>query len=222
MDYKKFNAHILETKENGNQGIVTAFISTFGNVDYVGDKVAKEAFDRTLKSGRAVKVCDNHNLNSVLNIVAKNISLEAIKQRSLLPEKIQKLDPNITGGLKATMQFYLDDDISKGVFFRLKNGLIDSFSIGYQTVKSHTEKTAKGLIRVLDDIELFEYSAVINPANSAAVMVDAKTASSRRAKLAEIEKHLVDLKRTKTLEQIGLHQKQLMLTELDRIIKGVS
>lgn len=173
---KSFPAYI--SKAEGEQGIVGAFTSIFGNIDAGWDVIVAGAFNRTIQQrGKKIRVLDNHNSWSAMDAIGK---IENIKEvpREDLPLEVQTQYPDATGGLYVEIQFMLDDEISAGIFRRIKRGVIDEYSIGFEILQQEyktvqTDDGEKG-IRFIKEIKLYEISPVIFAMNDATTTVSAK------------------------------------------------
>jgi HK97 family phage prohead protease len=171
---KSFHAHITKADE----GIVEAIVNVFGIVDYMNDIVKKGAFAKTISERWSkIRILDQHNTDSVINAIAKVLAIREL-EASELPMEIVSEYPEATGGLWIRMQYMMDDEHSRAVFNRIKNGLIDEYSIGFDIILKHYEavewRGKKVNARVIDEIRLFEASSVLWGANQATATVSAK------------------------------------------------
>lgn len=175
-EQKSFPAYI--EKADAEQGIVGAFTSIFGNIDYGWDVIVAGAFNRTIQQrGNKVRVLDNHNSWSTMDAIGKVIRIEEVPREGL-PLEVQTQYPDATGGLYVEIQFMLDDEISAGIFRRIKRGVIDEYSIGFEILQQEyktipTDEGDKG-IRFIKEIKLYEISPVIFAMNDATTTVSAK------------------------------------------------
>ena len=146
---------MLETKafdsavsvENADEGIVHAVVSVFSNVDLGGDCLVPGAFSK---------------------------SLESWKQRGKLPAGIFMHDRTrplartlemyeAEDGLHVLGKFNLEVQDARECFSNIKNEIITEYSFGY--VVRDSEK--RGNVRMLKDVDIFEWSPVLlgmNPA----------------------------------------------------------
>lgn len=158
-----------------DEGIVTHLISVYGNEDSGQDVAHKGMFTKTLRErSDQIRVVDNHNKSSVLDVVGKPIKLYEVG-RNELPGEVLVNYPDATGGLMADTQFLMDTPEGKGAFIRLKTGAISEFSFAYDAITVDYEQQGGKKIRHLREVRLWEYGPVIFGMNSAAVAVSAKT-----------------------------------------------
>lgn len=173
---KSFKAYI--SKAEGEQGIVGAFTSIFGNIDYGWDVIVAGAFNRTISQRKdKIRVLDNHNSWSTMDAVGKILDIYEVPREGLPPE-VQAQYPDATGGLYVEIQFMLDDEISAGIFRRIKTGVIDEYSIGFEILQQEyktvpTDEGDRG-IRFIKEIKLYEVSPVIFAMNDATVTASVK------------------------------------------------
>ena len=183
MEHKDIPVYIQTVDEV--QGIVDAIPAVLGNIDHQDDKIWQGAFTKTIQErGSKVRILDNHQATSTLNVVGRIQSLREIGRAELPPELLAQ-HPEAIGGLAASVQFLMDTPEGVGVFKRLKAGAIDEWSIGYDAVDKDFERvTVDGVektIRNLKQIRLYELSPVIWGANSATMTVSAKSADAEPA-----------------------------------------
>jgi HK97 family phage prohead protease len=155
------------------EGIVEAIVNVFGIIDTQKDIIHPGAYKKSLNERGnqiRVKVLDNHQANSVVNIVAKALDIHEVN-RAQLPEEVRSQWPDATGGLYAKMQFMLDDPTSLAVFKRIDFGASNEYSIGLEIVDQDFSviKTDEGNQRVrnIRQLALFDVSPVIWGANEA-------------------------------------------------------
>src|SRR5262245_16470815 len=143
----------FELKSLDDQGTFTGLGAVYNNVDRQGDVVMPTAFTKSLQ--------------------------ESGKERPLLydhrsPIGKVKLRDSPTG-LVAEGRLSLGVQLAKDVYEFLKDGVIDSLSIGFQIIR----EDFKGGIRQLLEVRLFEVSLVLFPANEQAVVTSVKSAAQR-------------------------------------------
>ena len=98
IEYKQLPVYIETVDEE--QGIVNAVPAVMGNVDYQGDRIWKGAFTKTIQErGAKVRILDNHNAHSTLDVVGRIMSLREIDKAELPPELLMKF-PEAIGGLR--------------------------------------------------------------------------------------------------------------------------
>lgn len=178
FERKRLPTFIKEVDED--TGIVQHFVAVIGNVDDGGDLIEPGAFSKTI-AGRAkkIRVLDQHNTSSVLNVVGKPIELREVGKSELTPEVLEYA-PDASGGLLATTQYAIETDNGRDVFKLIKGGFIDESSIGYDALQfKYKDIVVNGeeqRVRVLQEIRLWEYSNVIWGMNPATATVSAKEA----------------------------------------------
>jgi len=169
-----------------DQGVVEAIWSVFGVLDGGGDVVHPGAFAKTFaERGGKVRVLDQHNAQSVLNVVGRPIALRELA-RAELPATILERYPEATGGAWAKVQFLLDTPEGAGAFSRIKAGAVDEWSFGYDVMdKDYTEVNGPAgptMARNLRTIKLYELSPVIWGMNEATMTTSAKEAAPSQGK----------------------------------------
>lgn len=176
--FKQFSTEI--TAIDVEQGIVEAIVSVFGIVDDGGDIIHPGAFVKTLaENGTRVKVLDNHNARSLLNVIGRPLEIREVG-RDELPPALLAQHPEATGGLYTKTQFLLDTPEGRGVFERIKLGVAE-YSIGFDVLQedaSHVMVDGKRLpVRNIRQVRLWEYSPVIWGMNPATTTVAVKRVS---------------------------------------------
>jgi uncharacterized protein len=126
------------------------------DMDLGADVIHKGAFSKTLKdwkaSGRVVPLIDQHNYFSVRHVLGKLIDAD---------ERAE--------GLWTKWRVTEGQDGDE-LMHRLRGGIIDGLSIGYEVVKSEPETRDGVTVRHLKEINLREVSAVIWGMNPNAVV----------------------------------------------------
>ena len=178
---KSFPAFILETKEDGDFGIVRAIVSVMGNIDHHMEVIVNGAFTKTItERWQKIRILDNHNWFSAQDAIAKLLAIREVGKNEL-PQQLLDKYPDATGGLYIECQFLMDNPTDKSyqIYKRIKAGLIDEYSIGFQIVKSDWREIntdgGKRDVRFITEIKLFEVSPVIFAANDATFTVEAKS-----------------------------------------------
>ena len=131
---------IQEVKATGDAFEVAGYASTWGNVDHGGDVVVKGAFDGTLTSGRKVRFLYSHDPRQVLGV----------------PLSLKADDDGLHGRFKISRT-----RLGEEVHQLLKDGALDSFSIGYVP----TDVEYDDDVRLLKSVDLLEVSIVSMPMN---------------------------------------------------------
>lgn len=168
----------LKAVDDGQPGEFTALVSTY-QTDSVGDRVRPGAFQRSLSENGLPAVLYSHAWDAP----PIGVCLEAKE----IPE-----------GLWVRGRFFVaegeDSPLARAVYTALKakdgNGrsALRKFSIGY-SVRASTPITEDGFeIRELIDVDLYEVSVVLVPANQQAELLSVKTA----AQVAEAVEHVAE------------------------------
>ncbi len=152
----------LQVKATGDAGQITAYASTFGNVDLDGDVVEPGAFARTIE-----------HQGGVVPMLWQHDAWEPIGVTTSLEED--------TKGLLIDAQLNLDTQRGREAFSLLKQGAMRGLSIGYRTIRDEWQ----GAVRRLQEVSLVEISAVTFPANPEARLLDAKAAAAAFAEIAD-------------------------------------
>ena len=143
MLHKQFA--LLETKADGESGEFTAIVSTFGNVDRVGDRIMPGAWTKTLKqwekSGDPIPIILAHQWDDPMaHIGIAN------------PTDVKQ----VAQGLQVTGKLDVDDNpVAKQVYKLMKRRSLKEFSIGYDVPKGG-EYRAKDGANEITEINLAE------------------------------------------------------------------
>ena len=169
---------IFVTKTDDDLGIVEAVVSVFGVIDDGLDIIHAGAYTKTiLERGGRVRVLDQHNTDSILNVVGRPLDMREIGRDELPPEVLERF-PEATGGLLTRTQFLIDTHEGDGAFKRIKSGAVGEYSIGYEALDyDYSKATRDGkqiTVRNLRTIRLWEYSPVIWGMNPATVTAGVK------------------------------------------------
>jgi HK97 family phage prohead protease len=153
---------IAEVKAAGDAWEVAGYVSTFGGApDHGGDVVLAGAFDATLASGRKTRFLYAHDHEQVLGVPL-----------DLAPDKT-----GLFGRFKISRT-----RLGEEVHQLLKDGALDSFSIGYIPEEFEFDDTGA---RLLKQVELLESSIVALPMNDRAVVTRVKQAAGESQALAQ-------------------------------------
>ena len=152
------------------EGIIKAYVTTWGNEDIVGDIIAEGAADKFIegfnKSGAPLKMLYEHKYDE---IIGQWNEFEADAK-----------------GLLATGELYKGVSKADDVKIYLEKGAVGSVSIGFMS-KDYEEIEETGG-RLFNEIDIFETSIVISPANPQAQIVSAKTSDG-----------LIDIRKLETI-----------------------
>ena len=153
----------IETKAEGDTGVIEAIVSVFNNVDIYGDRVKFGFFDESLRN-KMPKGVWAHDWKTP---VAKTLEArELMPGDALLPEKLKDL-----GGLYIKGQFNMNTQRGRETYSDIKEGIIDEFSIGYSvTEEGYSPDGARELVKG----KLYEWSPVLFGANSETALISAK------------------------------------------------
>lgn len=168
----------INTKVDGEKGIVEAIVNVFGILDYGNDICVNGCCAKTISErGRKIKVLNSHNTGNVLNVIGICTAIRELG-REELPDDLLKEYPEATGGLWTQTQYLLNTPEGKGAFDRIVAGAVNEYSIGYETIQSEYKKTDwRGDIvnaRMLRELKLFEYSPVVFGMNQATMTTGVK------------------------------------------------
>lgn len=159
MDRKSISFKADDASENTGRNI-SGYGSVSGNVDSGGDVVMPGAFAESLKSGRKVKMLWNHNSDEPCGVWAEIVEDEkGLRVSGIISETARGRD----------------------IIALLKDGAIDSLSIGYRTVDAEW----KGETRLIHKAELWEVSIVVFPMNELATIDSVKAAAMSKRELEE-------------------------------------
>jgi len=149
MEYKReaFSAEI-ELKADGDEGTFTGLASTFGNMDLTRDIIEPGAFAKSLKKrpARRIKMLFGHNVDEPIGV------FKAVEEKK--------------EGLFVEGKLILDVQRAKETHALMREKALDAMSIGFRTVVDEFDSDKR--VRTLKEIELFEISIVVFPANERA------------------------------------------------------
>jgi HK97 family phage prohead protease len=143
MKHKSFT--LLETKADGDAGEFTALVSTFGNVDRVGDRILPGAYTKTLvrwrASGDPIPIILSHKWDDPM----AHIGVAD-------PQEVRETPRGLL--LKGRLDIE-DNPVAKQVHKLMQRRSLKEFSIGY-SVPSGGESLAKDGANEISEIELVE------------------------------------------------------------------
>jgi HK97 family phage prohead protease len=142
----------FELKEISDEGVISGYGSVFGVTDLGNDIVMKGAFNRTLNTGKTVKMLWQHNREEPIGVWTDI-----------------KTDDH---GLVLTGQLALNTQKGRETHELLKLGALDGLSIGFIAVD--TEFNSKGE-REIKEVNLKEVSVVTFPMNEDATVMAVKS-----------------------------------------------
>lgn len=179
-----------------SDGIFEGYAAVFGNVDSYGDVIQPGAFTKTIQERKSkIRVLWNHDssappVGKLIDISEDAYGLKIRAQLSSTPrgQEIAQL---------------------------MRDGVIDSMSIGYTTVK-HAYEQCDDLgreVRLLQELKLYEFSPVNFPANEAATITQVKRQHEAEALFTQLDAFLhQELKAGRTLSEASLSRIKTALT----------
>lgn len=227
MERKAFP--VICTKIDEELGIVDAIVAVIGNHDHGEDIIHPGSFTKTItERGGKVRVLDAHNTDSIMRIIGKPLGIREIGKDEL-PAELLAQYPDATGGLWTQTQMLMDTPEGRGAFSRLKAGVIDEWSIGYETVKGKVDYSkvirngVEVVVRNLREIKLYEYSPVLWGMNEATTTLGTKAEINDEPETATYLKEMTDrgpVQRLGDVLQGSIHQVFTSLTD-SWLIEGV-
>ena len=193
------------------QGIISAYVSIFGNVDSGKDITMPGAFTKTIseRGPQAARPRIKHLwMHDIYTIIGVPLSLEEDQK-----------------GLLARSKFG-SDTFSQDKFQQHVDGLVTEFSYGYDIIKDNVKSDPEyGEVRELNELKLWEYSSVTWGMNELTHMVEAK--GTGEDALTIINKRMDKLTRAlrngkytdESFEQFEIELKQIQ-TIYNELIKG--
>jgi HK97 family phage prohead protease len=137
----------------GNDLIVEAYASIFGNVDAGRDRMQKGAFTKTLnENSKRIKTLFNHDWNQIIGK-----PLEMIEDSKGLYTKTR----------------FVNTAKSLEIYELVKENIVNELSIGYDVIKNSYDREQK--INNLQEVKLYEYSFVTFAMNQEAQVIDVKS-----------------------------------------------
>lgn len=140
------------------ENVLEGYASTFGNMDLQYDVVAKGAFKNSIgrvKKGEVPYLADH--MASVRNVLGTLVDATEDSK-----------------GLRIKVRFAGDPD-AQAIRQKMMEGHISKMSIGYEPMQWRYETRGEKRVRVLEDVKLWEVSAVVFPANPEAVIERVKS-----------------------------------------------
>jgi len=170
---KSVDSPLLIKKFDVEAGEIKAYVTTFGNADLVGDVMDKSAADNFVKNFN-----DQENASLPMLWEHKRDEIIGNWTKFEIDEK----------GVIGTGSLYKGVSKADDVRVYLEKGAVGSVSIGFRSTDYEDLKTGG---RLFKEIELFETSIVIQPANPQAQIVSAKNEEGQ-IDLRNLEKALRD------------------------------
>ena len=173
MITKSVDSPLLIKKFDVEAGEIKAYVTTFGNADLVGDVMDKSSADNFVKNFN-----DQENASLPMLWEHKRDEIIGNWTKFEIDEK----------GVIGTGELYKGVSKADDVRVYLEKGAVGSVSIGFRSTDYEDLKTGG---RLFKEIELFETSIVIQPANPQAQIVSAKNEDGQ-IDLRNLEKALRD------------------------------
>jgi HK97 family phage prohead protease len=173
LERKQLSFEVKQVEgEDPNLFRFEGYASTFGNIDLGDDIVAKGAFTNSLKENPDVKVLWQHKMDEPIG----------------MPE-IMREDEK---GLFVVAKLPKDDDfVKKRVMPQVKIGSVSEMSIGFFIKEFEMREIEGKNIRVITDLDLFEFSLVTKAMNPQARVTGFKAFQDAEIKsLKDIETFL--------------------------------
>jgi len=163
------------TAVDPDTGTVEALVAVTGVIDDVGDLLEPGCFGRTLVELKAPPMIHAHDwqrpIGQTLSVV------ELLPGDPRLPRTAPDGSPwpATAGALRVRAKFLLGTRDGREAWERAKAfGSTQSFSIGYKVRPGGSRQ--RGKVRVITDLDLFEYSPVLHGANRLATQLSVKGA----------------------------------------------
>lgn len=162
----------VETKADAPAGMISAYLTTFGNSDVVNDIMAKGSLDSFIAKfdpeSKKLPMFYEHDHTS---IIGEWTDLKADEH-----------------GVVGTGVLYTETTKGSDVYKLMKRDAVSSVSIGFRS--TDFEKNDNGG-RTFNDIQLVETSVVLNPANDQAQVMSVKS-NDGMIETAALKKHLIE------------------------------
>jgi HK97 family phage prohead protease len=149
------------------EGVFSGYASVFNNVDLDGDVIIPGAFAKSLQSGNPIRLLSQHDRKEPIGVI-----------RSAREDE---------KGLFVEGKLTLEVQKAREIRALLKDGAIDSFSIGFNIRDSEFDRD-RG-VNIIKEISLGEVSFVTFPANPAATLSVIKSADELET-IRDVEKFL--------------------------------
>jgi hypothetical protein len=158
LKFKTFRIKKLVKSDNGSTASFSGYLSTFNNVDQGGDMVMPGAFTKTINdheaSGKKVPILWQHDTRHPIGVFT-----------SMEQDKF---------GLKVEGELNLEVEKGRECYALMKQGAIDSMSIGYETINEEVCTIDGERVNCLRELKLWEGSMVTFPMNEMALVGDVK------------------------------------------------
>lgn len=152
VEYKSFHFQVKSIDEG--QGIVTGYLSTFGNADLQRDSVVQGAFKKTLSDAYSRKANGRKYLFALLWMHNADQPIGGVTDAS---EDTQGLLITAQLDISVNAAGIPNNPVATMVFSGFKSGFIDELSMGYLAIQKNYEAG----VRYLKEVALLEGSAVV-------------------------------------------------------------
>jgi HK97 family phage prohead protease len=163
MRHKNFE--LLEVKTDGEPGEFTALASVFGNVDHVGDRMVKGAFENTLNEwrsrGKALPVIWSHDHHNPMSYIGKAD-----------PRAVMETDEGLM--VQGKLDIDAGNPVADQVYKLMKDSLVTGMSFAYK-VRKDGEKKAEDGANEVTDVDLYEVGPTFQGANALAQVQTVKS-----------------------------------------------
>ncbi len=159
MEIKKFFSPFEFKASDSEEGVFEGHAAIFNSSDRHDDIIMPGAFKKSLRGrpARKVKMLFGHDTRAMIGV------WDSIKEDSK--------------GLFVKGHLLLQLPKAQEAFILLKEEVLDSMSIGFNSLKDEPDTKRGGFARKLLEIDLFEISLVAIPAQPGALVTDVKDAS---------------------------------------------
>lgn len=159
-----------DVKPGGDEGIVEMYVSMFGNVDHVGDRVIKGAFAKSLEgfksAGDPIPFIWNHDWDNPDSHIGKVLDAQETDE-----------------GLKVTAQLDMGEAKAAKVFRLLKERRVREASFAYDVVR---ERKSDDGANELVELNLIECGPTTKGANSETRVLATKSEDEILAKVGRV------------------------------------
>jgi len=183
--------------DSGKNGSISGYFATFhhDHGDSYGDVIRKGAFlgtiERRKKTGHPFPLCLNHDFSCIIG-------------------KVTDIHEDYTGA-HFTAEFF-PTERAQEIRETVKSGVLWQFSFAYDVLKAKKIKAEDGsTVNELQELELYEISVVLVPANSRATITDVKSGNehtlltpeqiTQRAEALDLIKQADEEERARKAEQ---------------------
>ncbi|OLE51924.1 MAG: hypothetical protein AUG51_20565 [Acidobacteria bacterium 13_1_20CM_3_53_8] len=152
IEYKNFPFELKSFDEE--QGIITGYLSTFGNIDEQKDRVSKGAFKKTIQEAKARTKNGRRFLYPMLWFHSPDQPIGGVKD-ALEDEHGLLITAQLD--ISTNAQGMPNNQIATMVFSGFKSGFIDEMSMGYNAIQKEYDSSG---VRDLKECRLVEASAI--------------------------------------------------------------